>query len=406
MTSEPGDRTAPPLIGGSEHDPFDVATLLARKLATRERHVCFLLGAGASRSAGLPDMAGLKIAVEAKLGSGDQAPDLSAADQSDSTDEVLLLEVLQGRSVEEALTWLRKIAALLENENDTVRGLSGSMARTLDRKLSSLIMAAITNSPYEIEPFTKFAKWLGSTAYARPVEIFTLNYDLLMEFAFEGLGMPYFDGFVGVYEGQFRPDLVDGVNIPISEAVPNFYHRLWKMHGSVSWTRNAAGGIVRRGNSAGVDDVAAIHPSESKYEDSRRAPFVILQDRLRRALFEPETLFVTSGYSFGDQHVNEVIFDAIKARPRSEFVFTHYGDVPQEAFRIASAWRNVTLIGPEYGIVGGESGAWISPPPGPERASVWDDGKARLGDFSCLSTFLAESAPPEATSMATTPEIG
>jgi NAD-dependent SIR2 family protein deacetylase len=45
-------------------DPEAVATELAGKLSARTRHVCVLLGAGASRSAGLPDLGGLQDAVK------------------------------------------------------------------------------------------------------------------------------------------------------------------------------------------------------------------------------------------------------------------------------------------------------------------------------------------------------
>jgi hypothetical protein len=346
-------------------------------------------------------MAGLKTSIMRQLERDLAAVPSTALDETDLTGAQDLSTALESRSVEETLTWLRKISALLEDEADTVRGLNREKARKLDRQLSTLIMATITESSFELEPFAKLARWLRSTSYSRPVELFTLNYDLLMEFAFEGLGMPYFDGFTGVYEGRFRPDLVEGSTSGSSEAIPNFFHRLWKMHGSVSWTRNKEGEIVRRGVSSGIQDVAAIHPSESKYEDSRRAPFVILQDRLRRALFEPETILVTAGYSFGDQHINEVIFDAIKARPRSEFVFTHYGSVPESAKEIALTWRNVTLLGPDFGIVGGKKGQWVDPGPIANRLSVWDEGKFQLGNFSRLSSFLSESAQPEATSTAT-----
>ena len=44
----------------TEHDPRHFVTSLGAKLATRSRHVCFLLGAGVGRACGLPDVAGLQ----------------------------------------------------------------------------------------------------------------------------------------------------------------------------------------------------------------------------------------------------------------------------------------------------------------------------------------------------------
>jgi len=50
------------------HDPEHAALELAEKLASRNRHVAFLIGAGASCAAGLPDLNGLKSAVHDALG--------------------------------------------------------------------------------------------------------------------------------------------------------------------------------------------------------------------------------------------------------------------------------------------------------------------------------------------------
>jgi hypothetical protein len=42
-----------------------------------------------------------------------------------------------------------------------------------------------------------FAAWAARTNYLTPLEVFTVNYDLLIEEAFEEFLVPYFDGFVG-----------------------------------------------------------------------------------------------------------------------------------------------------------------------------------------------------------------
>ena len=42
------------------------------------------------------------------------------------------------------------------------------------------------------------------------MEVFTVNYDLLVETAFEHLRLPDFDGFVGNLQGKFHTDLVEG----------------------------------------------------------------------------------------------------------------------------------------------------------------------------------------------------
>ena len=52
-----------------------------------------------------------------------------------------------------------------------------------------------------------FAAWIARSKYHLPIEIFTINYDLILESALETLGVPYFDGFIGVLKARFQTNL-------------------------------------------------------------------------------------------------------------------------------------------------------------------------------------------------------
>ena len=127
-----------------------------------------------------------------------------------------------------------------------------------------------------------------------------------------------------------RPNFIRNWWMPLREwtlrPCPPFSARLWKLHGSVNWAWRDERKIVRVGMALN-DSPAAIYPSDSKYEESRRVPFVVLHDRLRRALNQPETLLLIAGYSFQDAHLNEVLFDAIQLRERSEFIVFCYSEI-------------------------------------------------------------------------------
>jgi hypothetical protein len=138
----------------------------------------------------------------------------------------------------------------------------------------------------------------------------------LLETALEEWQVAYFDGFIGTLKARFRTELVEP--LPGSACMPDSFVRLWKLHGSLNWEWDEKHKILRRGKS--VTQSAAIYPSDTKYDESRRMPFVVLQDRFRRALLQQETLVLISGYSFGDEHLNEMIFDAAAHRERSEIV--------------------------------------------------------------------------------------
>ena len=48
-----------------------------------------------------------------------------------------------------------------------------------------------------------FAKWIKNANRNFPVEVFTTNYDYLLETSLEQQQIPYFDGFVGSYKAFF-----------------------------------------------------------------------------------------------------------------------------------------------------------------------------------------------------------
>ena len=52
-----------------------------------------------------------------------------------------------------------------------------------------------------------------------------------------------------------------------------------------------------------------IHPSYMKYQESRRMPYLAMVDRLRAFLKQPTSTLILCGYSFRDEHVNEVYRD-------------------------------------------------------------------------------------------------
>lgn len=336
------------------------------------------MGAGTSKACGLPDIAQLTEAIKDDLG------ELSRSQ---------FASLVSAMNLEEALTRLRRIAAIAGTE--TIGGLTAEQARQLDTEICDAVIARLSQPATSMEPILQFAAWVARATYARPVEIFTVNYDLLIEEGLESWGVPYFDGFVGTLRAAFRPDLVETPPSADEQSIPSFFARLWKLHGSANWGWDADGpSEVRRfGAPISAGQVAAIYPSETKYDQSRRMPFVVLQDRLRRALNEPETLMLVSGYAWGDQHINEMFFEATVRRPRSEVIAFCYSEIPEELAAKAGITPNLQVISPSEAIIGGVRGKWATegdPPP----ESVWSGGRATLGDFRSLASFLAKSAMP------------
>jgi SIR2-like domain len=297
------------------------------------------------------------------------------------------------RNLEQALSRIRRIASLLENGSEKVDGLTSAMAKKLDGAICAAIARELDVKDADLDPMRSFAAWAAGANYHGPLEVFTVNYDLLLETALEDAGVPYFDGFVGALRAGFRTDLVEAQSGG-DFALPAGFMRLWKLHGSLHWSWKASEGgeIVRVGAAIEKGAAAAIYPSDAKYEESRRVPFVVLHDRLRRALADPETLVLTSGYSFSDQDLNEMLFEAATRRPRSEVIAFCHSAIPAVLATQAESTPNLQAVTASEGIIGGVRAGWTKPddpPPG-----IWDGGFA-LADFAQLAAYLARSTSPE-----------
>jgi len=371
-----------------DHDPLRFAADLSAKLATRSRHVCAFLGAGVGSTCGLPDVAKLQELVVQGL-KGVQATAFETQ--------------LKARNLEQVLSRLRRIAVLL-TDAQVIDGLTSKQASELDSAVCQIIVKALEiKSGADLRAADFLASWVGSSKYHLPVELFTVNYDLLLETALERRRIPYFDGFVGALQARFHTELVEGSRGKTEECVPAFFVRLWKLHGSVNWLWEEQS-IVRLGQPVAEGLAAAIYPSDAKYDESRRVPFVVLQDRFRRALQEPETLVIIAGYSFGDDHLNELIFDAAAGRERSEFVAFCHSNIPDVLSKRASNTPNLQVVSGTEAILGGVRGNWkvpTSPPP-----ELWDNNQFALRDFRNLAAYLARSSsnatPPTVSATGTT----
>lgn len=354
------------------HDPEATARDIASKLASRARHVCMLIGAGASCSAGLPSLASLQEIVLERI---------------DGSDKERITNLLQGRNLETALSRLRRIHGLLESE-ETLGGLSGEQAKLLDSEICSIIIEAVDSSTADLDSFVKLASWAARMDHQGPVELFTVNYDLLIERGLEYLRVPYFDGFIGGVEAPFLPDLVEPRDSPASRLIPPGFVRLWKLHGSANWRTigEEASKVTIRVAASAPAGAAAIYPSDEKYEESRRVPFVVLMDRFRRAIVEPETIVITSGFSFGDDHLNELLFDAAMRHARSEVIALCFESIPAQLAERATSTRNLVVLAPEEAILDGRRAAWRE---SVDLPGVFENGRFLLGDFSHLAAFLS-----------------
>lgn len=161
-------------------------------------------------------------------------------------------------------TILSKIRLLQTALGDTpMHGLDGPGYAALGTAICDAIGEIVgAKLPEGRTPYHELVSWVSGTQRAHPVEIFTTNYDLLIESAFEHAKAPYFDGFSGGHAPFFDPVTVAGNDLP-----PR-WSRVWKLHGSLGW-KSDSGTVVRCG---GTDSTELVYPDHLKYDlDSEAA---------------------------------------------------------------------------------------------------------------------------------------
>ena len=296
----------------------------------------------------------------------------------------------------------------IESILSRVRSLAGVIGKTavynLDseghRKLGGAICTEIglivnQHLPPSPSPYTDFVSWISGTEREHAVEIFTTNYDLLFEQAFERARAPYFDGFAGSSEPFFDPSSV------ASNDLPARWTRLWKLHGSLGWTANKSGEVIRTGQASATH---LVFPEHLKYDQTQKAPYSALFDRLRAFLMTPDTLMIATGFSFADAHISARIDECLAANPSASVFAFQFKPLEHEphACDIAGRRANMSIYSPDKAMINGIAAPWVPGDPptrdwGAIRSTYWgtnaDVGNAHflLGRFDNLSRFFAAS---------------
>lgn len=158
--------------------------------------------------------------------------------------------------------------------------------------------------------------------------IVTTNYDLLFEGAADEKNFTVFDGFSfqatsSFDETMFDWNLVRDIpNIATREVeYKNNVFNLLKIHGSINWKKES-NKIVRKNGA--VTDALMIFPSSDKYAQSYQEPYFQLFSKFRELLKRKNTLLITSGFSFGDDHIATMITEAIKNNVSLRMIVTDY----------------------------------------------------------------------------------
>lgn len=332
------------------HCPYRQSTLLQQALAPDKMRIAFLLGAGCPVSIRLPNDVGTKPLIPDIRGLTAVVKDgLKQSAEHKENFAKVLNRLAADSTIEDILSHVRLLHEVVRDGN--IDGLNRVALAGLDAEICAITTRVVNvDLPTPLTPYHRLATWVGGIHRTHPVEIFTPNYDLLMEQAFEANKIPYFDGFIGSRQAFF--DLASMEN----ESLPARWGRLWKVHGSVNWWRNADDEVVRRDAivAAAAGDRQMIYPSHLKYDQSRRMPYLAMLDRLRSFLARGQAVLVTNGYSFLDQHLNEVILHGLRSNPTAVCFGLLFGPRSNYSDVLAKARMhpNLSLLAADGAVLG------------------------------------------------------
>jgi len=152
--------------------------------------------------------------------------------------------------------------------------------------------------------------------------IFTPNYDLAFENACERIGVRYINGFRGVHMRKFDPDTFHDETYVKQDSQEKgkriaTYLNIYKLHGSISWQYAENINDLYNLKEIQISDTSSkdsfsfdslmIYPIQTKKSYSLDLPYSELFRNFSKCLTESQNTLVIIGYSFLDEHINDII---------------------------------------------------------------------------------------------------
>lgn len=371
-------------MSSSTHNPDQYIFGFRQIVSTGKKKIGILIGAGAPVSINIkkqpewesliPNLAGLTNIVKNKL----------------NPDDLKVYEALEKTTPDSNLEkMLSKIRALSEVIGEAlIHNYNAADFAKLSETICLLIRDAVSKElPEGQNPYSELISWINGVTRKHGVEIFTTNYDLLIEQALERAKTPYFDGFSGSRNAFFDPASISKNDLPPRWA------RVWKLHGSIGWEKNEKNEVIRipRSNRANM-----VYPSHIKYDQTQAAPFSSLFDRLKNFIHEQDTLLISAGFSFADAHISSKLLESLLANPSAALMAFQFGTLKEEIHirDLALKCPGISAFCRDGAIINGVEAKWrlgIVPSKNWEhiRTEYFENNEFLLGDFLKLSRFLA-----------------
>lgn len=305
----------------------ELATEIAQCLQIENLN--FLIGAGCSS---YRDDAGAEKAIPTMAGLAkefyDNNPNLKV-------DHKNLARDLFPSNLEALINHLISLKNITTTEQSR-KNLSGKISL-----INKFIFERVCDTPYSkelIQLYKEFYLRIVKKTRQVPINVFTTNYDLYNENALDELGFMYNNGFLGSAQRIFNPNSYNyvvvenlGLSRDVWKSVSNFIN-LYKIHGSINWLKEDGAGsdtphILEKDielikNRKKYDSIM-IYPTPQKDRTTLMVPYSDLFRMMQNSLLKKNSVLISLGYSFGDEHINRIILNALSVY---DFRLVIFGD--------------------------------------------------------------------------------
>ena len=284
-------------------------------------NVSILTGAGTSFHLGAPVIR--KIPNELKLSCAEEIERYFGKDADPSYEDLFnclqadrFIKQKKNESVDSINSSIRKMQEWLFNNCNTEK-TTLNIDYQQDKKLQK-------NRYHYHESLIK--KILQRPNNLKRASLFTTNYDMAFDYALDNLGIHYINGFMGVHNRCFRPEVYDYDLYYPGQSVTGKVHRAekvlkyYKMHGSLSWLATEPS----CSNTYGIKEIPLndefkvnddkelmIYPCTSKKSFTLDLPYSELFRQFSQTINQPQSVLICLGYAFCDEHINDIIKQAL-----------------------------------------------------------------------------------------------
>lgn len=302
-------------------------------------------------------------------------------------------ELIAGLSILKDNSDFPEIGAKLETLSSELNDILNCFANNISAIERSIALADPQKREAAFNKLVMFIMSFASRTGTRDrLNIFTTNYDRLIEAGADVAGLRLIDRFVGALSPVFRSSRLDidmHYNPPGIRGEPRYLEgvaRFTKLHGSLDWI-NVENDIRRIGLPFGAETLKPfleaaglsadfsslmIYPNSAKDRETAEYPYVELFRDFAASLCRPNSTLVTYGYSFGDDHINRVIRDMLTI-PSTHLVVIDYSDSTGRIMKNFEAWGHQSqmslIIGKDTANIDDLVDYYL-PKPSIDRASI------------------------------------